>query len=87
MKLNKINTSQIIVTLEHPHGKIEVELEEWIRVGPGQRELLQPISVYQKDSMKELPVRVIPLRYRNNVISRFLIRLGILSDPWEKKRN
>jgi len=85
MKFNEINTSQIIITLDHPYGIIEVELDEWIRVGPGQREFVQPISAHQKDSMKELPLRVIPLRYRNNIISRFLIRLGILSNPWGKK--
>ncbi len=79
---NKDNFSEIVVTIDHPHGKMKVGLDEWIRKGPGPRKLLRPNSAYDKNTGKRLPMRVIPLRYRNNSVSRFLIRLGILSDPW-----
>ncbi len=79
---NKDDFSEIVVTINHPHGKIKVGLDEWIRIGPGPRKFLRPSSAYDKNSGKRLPIRVIPLRYRNNFVSRFLIRLGILSDPW-----
>jgi hypothetical protein len=74
--------SEIEVTIPHPFGELTVPLEEWIRVGPGPRELLQPVAARCKRTGRDLGLSAIPLRYRNNCLSRFLIRLGYLEDPW-----
>jgi len=73
-----------MVVLEHPHGKIEVSLEEWISIGPGARPLVRPVEAKRKGSGEPLPLSVIPLRCRNNGLSRTLIALGVLKDPWKR---
>ena len=73
---------RLLVKLDHPHGTVEIPLEEWIRVGPGELPYLKPIAVRDVDTGRPLPMRVIPLRYRNTAFSRFLIRLGFLKEPW-----
>jgi len=78
------NQSDIMVVLEHPHGNVEVSLEEWISIGPGARPLVRPVEAKKKDSGESLPLSVIPLRYRNNRLSRALIALGVLNDPWKR---
>jgi hypothetical protein len=74
----------IIVVIPHSYGEAEMELEEWIEIGPGERELRRPTSAKSKSTNKELPLSVIPLRYRNNTLSRFLISLGVIENPWSK---
>lgn len=39
-----MNTSSIIVVIAHPHGDMEIPLEEWIVVGPGPRILVRPVA-------------------------------------------
>jgi hypothetical protein len=82
MKVAEPNRSDIIVVLEHPYGRVEVSLEEWISTGPGERPLVRPVEAKRKDSGQPLPLSVIPLQYRNNRLSRALIALGVLEDPW-----
>jgi hypothetical protein len=77
------NQSDVIVVLEHPLGRVEVSLEEWISIGPGARPLVRPVEAKRKGSGEPLPLSVIPLRYRNNRLSRTLIVLVFLIDPWE----
>lgn len=75
--------TDISVILAHPWGDIEVPLEEWILSGPGERDLVRPFAAKSQITGESLPMSVIPLRYRNNLWSRFLIKLGFLSDPWK----
>ena len=72
----------VILTLDHPHGSLEVTLEEWIQRGPGPRPNLRPVAARSRDGSK-LPLSVIPMRYRNSAISRALIRMGLLERPWQ----
>jgi hypothetical protein len=83
MKARDSDQSDIIVILEHPYGRVEVSLEEWISTGPGERPLIQPIAAKSKESGRPLPLSVIPLQFRNNRLSRALIALGVLRDPWK----
>lgn len=76
----KERTVEVLVS--HPHGERWVPLGEWIRVGPGPRPLLGPTAARLAGSNKGLPLRVIPLRYRNTALSRLLISVGLLRDPW-----
>lgn len=72
--------------LEHPHGQLWVPVMEWIKNGPGARQLLSPSKARTSSTDEEFPVSyVVPLRYRNSRISRFLISLGLLRDPWSGK--
>jgi hypothetical protein len=75
---------QLSVVLAHSFGDVNVPLEEWMQVGPGPRRFIHPIKVISEKTGKELPLSVIPLRYRNTVLSRFLIRIGLLDDPWQE---
>lgn len=72
---------RVEVLLDHPHGSIWVPLEEWMRVGPGERPLLQP-SAARRESGEALPLSVVPLRYRNTRWSRWLVATGWLERPW-----
>lgn len=74
----------VVVILDHPHGKIEVLLEEWMRMGPGDRKFIKPIAAKCAKSEKALPLSIVPFRYRNNTLSRMLISLKLLSNPWPK---
>ena len=75
--------TKLVVIVEHPHGMLEMPLEEWIENGPGDRNLLRPTAI-RRQSGERLPLTTIPLKYRNNVWSRLLISVGILADPWRK---
>jgi hypothetical protein len=74
--------SEIIVIVAHPMGDVETPLEAWMRHGPGERELVSISRVVCKDDGRTLPVSTIPLRYRNNFLSRWLISVGLLQNPW-----
>jgi hypothetical protein len=75
-------TADILVSIAHPHGELELPLAEWMRVGPGPRELVRPIAARSAATGQPLPLSVVPLAYRNDRLSRTLIRLGLLKNPW-----
>jgi len=75
-------TSDILVSLSHPHGDIEVPLSEWITHGPGARKYLKPTSVKRASTNEKLPITVIPIQYRNTFLSRMLIYMRFIPKPW-----
>jgi hypothetical protein len=77
-----IPMDDIVVTIEHPHSELVIPLTDWISVGPALRPFLKPIAASRLSTGERLPLSAIPLRYRNNLTSRLLIRLGILQSPW-----
>jgi len=80
----RIPTDDILVIVDHPHGKLEIPLDQWIATGPGPRDRLRPIAAKSRKTGERLSLRVIPTRYRNTALTRTLIGLGLLSDPWKK---
>ncbi|MEU4196489.1 hypothetical protein AB0E69_31600 [Kribbella sp. NPDC026611] len=72
----------VIVTIEHPFGTLEVPLTTWIRRGPGPRTLLRPTAASSRLTGEALPLDVIPFRYRNDSASRRAIAAGEIEDPW-----
>lgn len=78
----KVNPEDVLVIINHPHGKIEITLQEWMLRGPGERNLLQPVGVKSRTTGETMPINTIPFAYRNNTFSRFLIKIGVLSSPW-----
>lgn len=81
--MSRIQSNEIVVTVQHPYGRVDMSLEKWIRIGPGDRELLRPVAVKSRLADRPLPLKVIPFRYRNNTLSRALIRIGFLTNPWK----
>lgn len=71
----------VLVTIEHPFGTIEVSLTAWIERGPGPRKLLQPTAPRSRSTGEPLPLDVIPLRYRNNGATRRAIAAGEVEPP------
>jgi hypothetical protein len=70
------------VLVAHPHGDLWVPLAEWMRIGPGPRILLRPVAAKLATTGELLPLTVIPLQYWNNYMSRALIRVGVITNPW-----
>ena len=75
----------IVLIFEHPHGALEIPLDEWRRVGPGERTLLSPVRAKRVSTGEDVPLSAIPLELRNTPLSRFLIRVGALTSPWQGK--
>jgi hypothetical protein len=78
------SADDIVVPLDHPHGKVEVSLSEWMRTGPGERPYLRPIAVRSRQTGRSLPLSAIPLPFRNTGLSRSLIKIGVLTNPWKR---
>lgn len=72
----------IVVIIDHPHGRLEIPLQEWIEQGPGPRDLLRPIAARSAETGEPLPLTVIPRRYRNSFLTRSLVRMKLLKKPW-----
>ena len=72
----------LILTVQHPFGDLEVSLADWIARGPGPRPLVRPVAVRSRSTGEPLPLTTIPLRYRNDEESRRLIAEGVLESPW-----
>lgn len=82
-----MNNEDIIVTVAHNWGETDVTLAHWIANGPGPRWKVQPVAARDRVTGAQLPLRVIPLRYRNSALSRLLVRLGVLKmPPWKHVR-
>lgn len=76
------NHSDILVSIDHPHGPVSVPLEEWMTKGPGERDLLKPVRASARSTGETLPLSVIPIQYRNSSFVRTLIKLRIMRSPW-----
>jgi hypothetical protein len=72
----------IEVLLEHSHGPIWTALDDWKARGPDKRLRLRPVAARVAGTKAELHLSVIPFRYRNSTLSRFLICCGLLRSPW-----
>lgn len=77
----KYNTEDIVVILDHPHGKVDVPLTEWIEKGPAFRKYLRPVGAKTKDGVI-LSIEVVPFRYRNNLVSRLMCSLRFIKKSW-----
>lgn len=80
--MKRIPCSEIVITIDHPLGEVMMPLTDWMEQGPGVRPLLSPSAAWCKSTRERLPLYVIPLAYRNIRLSRLLIGLGFLKNPW-----
>jgi len=72
----------ILVTIGHPFGDVEVPLAVWIATGPGPRPFVRPIRARSRSTGQPLPLSIIPLQYRNDEQSRQAIQDGHFANPW-----
>jgi hypothetical protein len=79
--LDRAGYDDVLVTVAHPWGDIEVPLPTWIATGPGPRPLMTIGKARRRDG-SPVPLEEIPLEYRNTAESRRLQRLGLLPAPW-----
>ena len=76
------DTEDVLLTIPHPFGTLELSLTAWMRHGPGPREFLSPESARSRSTGQSLPLTVVPLAYRNTKVSRALIAAGKIRSPW-----
>jgi hypothetical protein len=51
-----IDPDDILVTVAHPHGDVEVPLAEWHRIGPGPRPLVRLTSARRRSTGQPVPL-------------------------------
>jgi hypothetical protein len=74
-------SAKYLVEVEHPHGRLRLPLEEWIRFGQGSSMPIRLVAAYEMKSGEEVSLSVVPLRYRNSRWSRLLVLLGMIPAP------
>ena len=77
----KKEIEDIVVQINHPNGDIRQQLQDWIETGPGPIRKLRPIRAYDRNG-QEIGMQRIPFRYRNSFLSRCMIRIGLIKNPW-----
>ncbi len=80
--------TEVELLIEHNWGKGWMPVESWIELGPAECPSgAAPVAARCSDG-HELRLRdVLPLKYRNNLLSYTLIKLGFLSNPWSQFQN
>ena len=74
--------SDIVVTVAHPWGDVEMPLPTWIDTGPGSRPFVGITAARRLSTGAEVPLREIPQEYHNSPEGRSLQRQGLLACPW-----
>jgi len=72
----------VLVTVAHPWGDVEVPLEDWIRIGPGPRPYVAIVAARRRSTGESVAMDEIPLEYHNNPEARRRQRQGLLPCPW-----
>lgn len=47
----------IIVVIDHPFGRVEVSLAEWVAKGPGPRPRVRPVAARRRSIGEQLPAQ------------------------------
>jgi hypothetical protein len=80
--MEEVDPEDVILVLEHPFGRVETTLAEWMLKGPGPRPGVRPVEARSRADGGPLPLTVVPLPYRNDEESRRLISEGAIRSPW-----
>jgi hypothetical protein len=74
-----------MVVVRHGARREALPVEEWLQRGPYLDRTAQPVAAWLAPSGYPLPLGcVVPLRYRNSRLSRLLIALRLMPDPWRR---
>ncbi len=68
------------------NGTVKIPYPDWVRFGPGQKFLYSPSILYCDDFEVPKEIGSIPVGYRNNELSFFLIAVGLMKYPWDKQK-
>jgi len=85
--VERIPPEQIELDVMTSHGTTKTTLQDWINTGPGVRPFSRPVAARISKTGEKLPLSCVPIRYRNTLVSRLLIRVGIFQSPWEKEQS
>jgi hypothetical protein len=69
----------VLVELSHPAGE-QVRLATWIETPPKPR--VRPVAAWSVKWGCELPLKVVPWKYRNGWVARWLVRARVVRNPW-----
>lgn len=72
----------VLVTIAHNFGDLEVPLRTWIEKGTGPRKHLQLIAARSRSTGEPLPLDVVPRQYINSPETRHFVAEGKLPAPW-----
>src|SRR5215831_2876352 len=72
----------VLVTVAHSWGDVEVPLEDWIRTGPGPRPYVAIVAARRRSTGEPVATDEIPLEYHNSPEARSRQRQGLLPCPW-----
>ncbi|SRR6266496_1582071 len=78
----EVRPEDVEVLIQHNFGDLWPTLAAWMKHGPGPRVGLRPVAARSRLTGEELPLSVVPLRYRNDAESRAAIERGEFTDPW-----
>ncbi|KJE24235.1 hypothetical protein FF36_01310 [Frankia torreyi] len=56
----------VLVTVAHPWGNVEVPVDAWIQTGPGPRPYVGIAAARRSSTGREVPLTEIPLEYHNS---------------------
>jgi len=62
----ELDTDDILVVVDHPHGEVEVTLTEWIENGPGPRPFVQLRSARRRSTGEPVPLESIDDPWRRD---------------------
>lgn len=87
-KRKKVECDEVEILIWHKWGESWVSIEDWMKFGPTENPSgAEPIAARCSDGRDLSLESVLPLRYRRNLLSYILIKIGILADPWKDKMN
>lgn len=83
--MSTVDSADVEVRVDHPYGEMWIPLATWIEHGPGDRPHLRPVAAREAGSGAALPISVVPFRFRNTVLTRLLVRLRVMPEPWPRR--
>lgn len=75
------NLDTVKVVIDYKFTTFRIPVKQWLDEGPQGNPAIVPHRL-ECDDGRHLPISQLPLPYRNTRLSRWLIKFGILTNPW-----
>jgi hypothetical protein len=72
----------VLATLAHSRGDVDVPLEDWIRTGPGPSPYVAIVAARRRSTGESVAMDESPLEYHNSPEARSRQRQGLLPCRW-----